>query len=117
MTLVEIMCVLGIIGIILMIAIPGWIRQREASRGVACQENLTKIEYAKEMYAFEYKLRGGHDVDMSDLWEEDGTGYLKYAPDCPAGGIYTANPISAKPSCTYYGHELFSSAPTHESPW
>jgi prepilin-type N-terminal cleavage/methylation domain-containing protein len=117
MTLVEIMVVLAIIGIIVMIAIPGWIRQRESSRGVACQENLTKIEYAKEMYAFEHKLHGDFDLEMSDLWSEDGTGYLKYEPDCPAGGLYTVNPINIKPSCSYFRHELFSGAPTHESPW
>jgi prepilin-type N-terminal cleavage/methylation domain-containing protein len=117
MTLVEIMIVLAIIGIIVAITIPGWIRQRESSRGVACQENLTKIEYAKEMYAYEYKLTSGHEVDMSDLWKEDGTGYLKHAPECPAGGIYYPNPISVKPSCTYFRHEIFSSSPTHESPW
>ncbi|MBN1901329.1 prepilin-type N-terminal cleavage/methylation domain-containing protein [Candidatus Sumerlaeota bacterium] len=117
MTLVEIMIVLAIIGIVVAITIPGWIRQRESSRGVACQENLTKIEYAKEMYAFEHKLTGDYELEMSDLWMEDGTGYLKFEPKCPAGGTYFVNPINTKPSCSYFRHELFAGAPTHESPW
>lgn len=50
-TLVEIMIVVAIIGIIIAIAVPAFLRARENSRGRACQENLSKIDGAKEQYA------------------------------------------------------------------
>lgn len=116
MTLVEIMTVLGIIGILLIIAIPGWIRQREQSRGIACQENLTKIEHAKEIYTFDKNLNEGDQVEVDDLWEEDGTGYLKKEPKCPAGGAYYANPVNTDPTCSYNGSELFENTAPHKLP-
>ena len=45
-TLVEIMIVVAIIGILIAIAVPGFIRAREVSRRNSCQENLTKIDGA-----------------------------------------------------------------------
>lgn len=116
MTLLEILTVLGIIGILLLIALPGWLRQREHSRGIACQENLTKIEHAKEMYIFDYNLKKGESVEMTDLWEEDATGYLKREPFCPAGGDYTANVVDTDPTCSFFGQELFSTTAHHELP-
>lgn len=110
MTLIEIMTVVGIIGIIMMISIPAWLRQREYTRGLACQENLTKIEHAKEMYIFAKNLKAGDPVDMTDLWEPGGTGYLKHQPHCPAGGSYTANVVNTDPTCSFSGSELFHSA-------
>jgi len=110
MTLIEIMTVVGIIGIIMMISIPAWLRQREYTRGIACQENLTKIEHAKEMYIFAKNLKAGDPVDMTDLWQTDRTGYLKHEPRCPAGGAYTANVVNTAPTCSFSGSEVFNSA-------
>ncbi len=116
MTLVEIMLVLGLIGILIALAIPGWIRQRESARGYACQENLSKIDGAKELYTYEHHLRGGNIIQMSDLWAMDGTGYLKKEPQCPGGGSYAVNPVNFPPTCSYYGNELFESSPKHLYP-
>ena len=116
MTLLEIVTVLGIIGIILFIAIPSWLRQREQSRGIACQENLTKIEHAKELYIFDKNLTGGAPVDMSDLWQTDGKGYLKSKPRCPGGGQYTANPVNVDPTCSFNGQEVFDGIAQHKLP-
>jgi prepilin-type N-terminal cleavage/methylation domain-containing protein len=116
MTLLEIMIVLGIIGIILFIAIPGWMRQREQTRGIACQENLTKIDHAKEIYIFDKNLKGGDPVDLSALWQTDGKGYIKFKPRCPGGGQYTANPVNVDPTCSFYGHEVFPGSAQHKLP-
>jgi competence protein ComGC len=116
MTLLEIITVLGIIGIILFIAIPSWLRQREQTRGIACQETLTKIEHAKEMYIFDKNLKGGDPVDLSDLWQTDSKGYLKFKPRCPAGGQYTVNPVNVDPTCSFYGQEVFSGIAQHKLP-
>ena len=65
--------VLGIIGTIIFpivifpfavgsgigIVAPGFLRARENSRGQECQENLTKIDGAKEQWALEWKISNG----------------------------------------------------------
>ncbi len=106
MTLIEVVIVLAIIAIIVAIAAPTWIRQRENARGVACQENLAKIAHAKEQYAMEFRLsNGGNLVYPDDLVNPPGTtgpnqGFLKVVPRCPADGSYTANPIGVHPTCS-----------------
>lgn len=105
MTLVEIMIVLAIIGIIVAIAAPTWYRQRETARGRACQENLSKIDEAKELYAMEFRLSNGSTINYpSDLIQPDGVdqgkGYLRKEPICPASGIYTPYAIGEEPECS-----------------
>lgn len=113
-TLVEIMMVTGIIGIIIAIATTTWRRQREISRARVCQENLSKIDGAKEQYAFNNNLPGSVTPDMDDLVGR--TLYIKKEPVCPAGGSYTLNAINNSPTCNYtlpaflqnekYAHEV-----------
>ena len=55
-TLVEIMIVVLIIGILLGIAVPNFIRARETSRSKACIANLKQVDTAKEQYAMDQKL-------------------------------------------------------------
>ncbi|MGC8741473.1 MAG: prepilin-type N-terminal cleavage/methylation domain-containing protein [Candidatus Sumerlaeaceae bacterium] len=106
LTLIEVVIVLAIIAIIVAIAAPTWLRQRENARGIACQENLVKISQAKEQYAMEFRLsNGGTLVYPDDLVSPPGTtgsnqGFLKVVPRCPADGIYAANPIGVDPTCS-----------------
>lgn len=102
-TLVEIMIVVAIIGIIIAIAVPAFIRARENSRGRACQENLTKLDGAKEQYALEKHVPGTGAPTSADLVSADGkgTGYLKVFPTCPGGGTYGINDIDSAPTCDY----------------
>lgn len=103
-TLVEIMIVVAIIGIIIAIAVPAFLRARENSRGRACQENLSKIDGAKEQYALEFRLSQGGVVDMTNLVSPgaatSGQGYLKQSPNCPSGGTYTVNNVGTDPTCS-----------------
>ena len=108
-TLVEIMIVVAIIGIIIAIAIPSFIRARETSRSRACQENLAKIDGAKEQYALDENLGQDGAVAMSDL--VGATLYLKREPECPADGAYTVNNIGTDPTCDYSAPAW---APPHE---
>lgn len=104
-TLVEIMIVVAIIGILIAIAVPGFIRARINSRGRACQENLSKIDGAKEQYALEFNLNSssGTQPAIGDLCATDGSKYIKApaaGPTCPSGGAYTVNSIGTAPTCS-----------------
>lgn len=107
-TLVEIMIVVAIIGILISIAIPGFIRARSSSRMKSCQENLTKIDGAKEQWALEQNRAPGGTPTISDLAISDGHGYLKEFPREPAGGSYSINPVGEDPTCDtgFPGHAL-----------
>ncbi|MGF1572694.1 MAG: prepilin-type N-terminal cleavage/methylation domain-containing protein [Sumerlaeia bacterium] len=98
-TLVEIMIVVAIIGILIAIAVPGFIKARETSRRRACQENLTKIDGAIQQYILENNLQDlATTITDGELEDADLTGageligpnsYLKATPQCPSGGDYT----------------------------
>jgi prepilin-type N-terminal cleavage/methylation domain-containing protein len=104
-TLVEIMIVVAIIGILIAIAVPGFVKARTQSRNRACQENLTKIDGAKEQWALENNKAVGTDVAMTDLYLDDGSGYLKSQPFCPAadGADYEVNAVGTDPACPVVG--------------
>lgn len=107
-TLVEIMIVVLILGLLLSIAVPGWVRARERSQHHACVSNLRLIDHAKEQYAMEQNKANGDPCTMADIWPD----YIKDSPQpsCPAGGTYTVGPIGETPTCSYqvgiYPHNL-----------
>jgi len=108
-TLVEIMVVLFIMSMIVAIAAPAWLRARSQSRMKTCQENLSKIDGAKEQWALEHKKLSGTFLAASDLVEGPITsGYIKFFPLEPSGGSYTINPIGEDPECStgYPGHNM-----------
>jgi prepilin-type N-terminal cleavage/methylation domain-containing protein len=108
-TLVEIMIVVAIIGILISIAVPGFVRARTQARRRACQENLTKIDSAKEQYALERNVANNAAVASTDLYNAtDATqSYLKKWPVCPAAGAYTPGNVGVDPTCSIGGqHSL-----------
>ena len=105
-TLIEIMIVVGILGIVLAIAGPTWIRQREQARNRACQENLQKIDGAKEQWALENNEPTGTAVGWGDLVAADGSLYLRSQPVCSAGGVYTVGAVSTTPICSLGGEHV-----------
>lgn len=104
-TLVEIMIVVAIIGILIAIAVPGFIRAREVSRRNACQENMVKIDAAKQEWALENNQPGTASPDWTDIINADQTqSYLRYQPVCPLdaaknGSTYTIGTVNALPDC------------------
>ena len=98
-TMIELMVVISIIGIIITIAFTVWMRAREVSRARSCQENLTKIEHAKEQYAVESGIAPGSMPTWAALVGQ--TLYIKRSPACPGGGVYTLNSIDNIPTCSY----------------
>jgi len=98
-TLIEIMIVVLIIGILLAIAVPNFVKARESSRQKACVSNLKQIQSAAEQWAMDNKQPGSASVAMNVL---AGTGlYINIAPTCPAGGTYATTTVDVDPTCSY----------------
>jgi prepilin-type N-terminal cleavage/methylation domain-containing protein len=109
-TLVEIMIVVLIIGILLAIAVPNFIKARESSRAKACIANLKQIDSAKEQWAMDNsKANGSAVVLATDL--VGATLYIKSTPKCPASGAYTVGAVGTDPECS-----LKANTPAHILP-
>lgn len=100
-TLVEIMIVVLIIGILLAIAVPNFIKARESSRAKTCVANLRQIESAKEQWAMEMKKGATDTPGWADL--VGGNAYMKAQPSCPSGGGYTIGDVATAPICSTGG--------------
>lgn len=97
-TLVEIMIVVAILGLLLAIVIPNYIRARANAQASTCINNLRKVEDAASQFALEKGKTTGETITYPD----DLTPYIKLnssssVPSCPAGGTYTVDVIGAKP--------------------
>lgn len=101
-TLVEIMIVVLIIGILLAIAVPNFVRARETSRARTCVGNLKQIDSGKEQYAMEARLAAGAAAAWANLVPD----YLKRQPACPSGGVYTIGNIGTDPTCSIGGTHI-----------
>ena len=98
-TLVEIMIVVLIIGILLAIAVPNFIRARESSRAKSCTANLKQMNSATEQWAMDNKKNTSATVALSTL--VGATAYIKSTPTCPSGGDYGTNlTVGSNPTCT-----------------
>ena len=103
-TLVEIMIVVLIIGILMAIAVPNFVKARESSRKNTCIANLKQVDSAKEQWAMDQRQNAGDACAMTDLV---GTAaYLKATPVCPSGGTYTVAAVGTNPTCSISGHAL-----------
>ena len=106
-TLIEIMIVVLIIGILLAIAVPNFVKAREGSRQKACVGNLKQIDAAKEQYMMDNKTSTA-PAALATL--VGASGYIKSTPACPSGGTYAVAAAGADPTCTISGHVLTPAA-------
>jgi len=91
------------IGIISAIAIPNFIKARQAAQQNACINNLRQIDSAIQLWALDNKR-----TESDTPTQEELKTYLpnKQFPVCPAGGTYTINRFPNPPECTKPGHQL-----------
>lgn len=95
-TLIEIMIVVLIIGILLAIAVPNFIRARAASRYRTILANLQQIDSATTQWAMESGQAAGAVPATTDLTPS-------YMPNWPTGPIssYSYAPAAAGSESTY----------------
>ena len=95
-TLVEIMVVVGIIGLLLTMAIPNFINARRKARATVCVSNLHQIHAAKQQWALDNDAPSESEPTSDVLVD-----YLEgnRFPSCPAGGTYTPGIIDVVPIC------------------
>ena len=97
-TLVEIMIVVAIIGLLAAIAIPNFVKARQASQKSACAANLKQLDGAKATWALENK-KGGTDIPPDgDIFGT--TAYIRVKPTCPSTGVaYALSAVDTKQVC------------------
>ncbi len=98
-TLVEIMIVVGLIGMLAAIAIPNFARARASSQTNVCLNNLRQIQSAIQQWAVETRKGPRSAVTVDDVKD-----YMKNTPLCPSGGTtfansYTLTDVSSEPGC------------------
>ncbi len=98
-TLVEMMIVVGIIGVLAAFAIPNYVRARAAGQKSTCINNLRQIDGAIQQFATEAKKKPSDPVGETDIRP-----YLKGPLVCPAGGTsfsdsYQLTTCSELPTC------------------
>lgn len=94
-TLVEIMIVVLIIGILMAIAVPNFIKARQGSRQKTVISNLRQIDGAKERWAMEQGKITGDACAGADISPD----YIKTFPvNTPVTGAYLPNVVGINPS-------------------
>ena len=92
-----------VIPMMLVIAIPNFVKARDTAMQNACINNLRQIDAAKNEWALEKGKTGGDVPAIADL-----TPYFKNGkfPICPAGGTYTIGAVSNAPTCSIPSHKM-----------
>jgi len=95
------MIVVLILGMLLAMVIPYYVRQRATAQADACINNLVKIDDAVCQFALERGRKSGDAVTFPD----DLTPYIKLntlgsIPPCPAGGAYSISIVGTNPACS-----------------
>jgi prepilin-type N-terminal cleavage/methylation domain-containing protein len=103
-TLIEIMIVVGIIGLLAIAIIPNISKNRERAQLQMIHQNLRKIDAAKNLWALENNKGSGETPSSEELKPYDGW------PRAIAGETYNINSVGMPPSATISG-KLWTNGP------
>ncbi len=92
------MFVVALIATLGAISIPNLVKARLSATKNSCLGNLRQIEAAKRIWALEKEKSATAIPQDSDLFGT--TCFVRDKPACPAGGSYTLNAVTEKPSCS-----------------
>jgi Tfp pilus assembly protein PilE len=95
----EIMITVTIIGLLLAIAIPNYVKAREGARSKSCRLNLRQIQAAKDRWAMDNNKSSAETPDLTTDLVTPGV-YIKNTPVCPSGGDYLVKTLAEFPECT-----------------
>lgn len=95
-TLIECAIVLVVIGILLGIAVPQFMRSRANSQMKTCAATLKRIDEAKELWAIATHQAAGAPCNMVDIVPD----YISRTPNCPSAGVYVIGNIDEDPECS-----------------
>ncbi len=99
----EIMIVALIISLLAAIAVPSYRLARRRAGAKACVNNLRILDAAKEEWAMVNNLAEGSVPGEADIKPYLGR---EFWPVCPAGGVYTLQPIGVNPTCSINGEHV-----------
>jgi len=105
-TLLEILIVVAIIGLLVTMAFPAYMKTRRQVSRQSCLENLRQIESAKQQWAMEKGKKQTDTVTKDDLFGEGL--YIKKTPECGGGGTYDLKTVGVTTTCSQAddGHVL-----------
>ena len=93
-TLVEIITVVGILGLLAALAIPNFIKARETALKNICIANMKQVYSAVELWACDESKQSGETPEMDDLVPD----YIKRWPRC-SGTPYAIPAVGDYPTC------------------
>lgn len=90
-TLVELMIVVGVIGLLAAIALPALARSRTTSQMDVCVNNLKAIDNAINTWAIDNSKTTGANLQSTDIQSYLGHGAAGVLPVCPVDPAKTCN--------------------------
>jgi prepilin-type N-terminal cleavage/methylation domain-containing protein len=112
-TLVEIMIVLAILGLLVSIMVPYYVRQRTTTQANLCINTLVKMDEAASQFALERGKKTGDAINFpQDLTPYIKPNALNQIPPCPSGGAYSLPTVGTHPICSLGS----SVTPAHSMP-
>ena len=89
-SLVEMMIVVAILGLLVTLGVPGFMRSRDKARKDTCINNLRMIENAADQYRIDFNLPFATPVSILSLWPSSSSvknvsSYINKQLFCPVG--------------------------------